>query len=61
MPKKQEYAVGEVVQLVSGGPEMAVRLQSSDGDVYCQWFAGKKLEKGTFPPESLRRVEQESK
>jgi len=26
------------------------------GNVYCQWFAGKKLESGNFPPNSLVRA-----
>jgi uncharacterized protein YodC (DUF2158 family) len=27
-----------------------------EGQFYCQWFGGKKLEQGYFAPESLKRV-----
>lgn len=45
--------VGDVVTLRSGGPEMTVKAVYSDGDIECQWFAGKKLESGFFPLNSL--------
>lgn len=56
-----KYKVGDTVYLVTGGPAMAVSVveQSYDQGYYfngkytCQWFAGKKLDKGTFPEESL--------
>ena len=55
--------VGDIVQLISGGPEMTVAalnaqhvVQSSLGRVSCQWFAGKKLEHGYFPADSLKKV-----
>jgi uncharacterized protein YodC (DUF2158 family) len=51
------YKVGDVVKLKSGGPDMTVKRiipSSNQGDVYeCQWFAGKGLQHGIFPPESL--------
>jgi uncharacterized protein YodC (DUF2158 family) len=54
--------VGTQVKLKSGGPEMTVQLVrvSEDGDVTtvrCQWFAGKKLEDGIFPADSLNILE----
>ncbi|MHC2993900.1 MAG: DUF2158 domain-containing protein [Candidatus Atribacteria bacterium] len=53
----QEFQNGETVRLISGGPIMTVRsISEYDGDVHCQWFAGKKLESGEFPPDSLVRV-----
>ncbi|MCL6366201.1 DUF2158 domain-containing protein [Pectobacterium carotovorum subsp. carotovorum] len=45
--------VGDIVSLKSGGPEMTVKAVYSDGDITCQWFAGKKLESGDFPVSSL--------
>lgn len=52
-----EFKVGDIVKLKSGGPDMAVRYVPSDGGQYdCQWFAGKKLEAGRFPEESLIEV-----
>jgi uncharacterized protein YodC (DUF2158 family) len=45
---------GEIVHLKSGGPDMTV--QSLDGDhVWCQWFGGRKLERGRFPIVSLNK------
>ena len=63
------YQVGEIVTLKSGGPEMTVReVHISDGygsleegaftgKYTCQWFAGKKLDSGVFPEESLLKVQ----
>lgn len=51
----QEFQTGETVRLISGSPIMTVR-EIEFGNVYCQWFAGKKLESGNFPPNSLVRA-----
>jgi uncharacterized protein YodC (DUF2158 family) len=53
------FKVGDIVQLKSGGPEMTVERVSSAGkNVYwCQWFAGRKLESGQFPADSLKPVQ----
>ncbi|RQT87050.1 YodC family protein [Burkholderia cepacia] len=55
MSEGTEFNVGDIVKLVSGGPDMAVKRYSSvgAGSFYCQWFAGKKLENGDFPAKSL--------
>lgn len=58
----QKFATGEIVRLKSGGPEMTVdRLDALSGkdSYYCQWFAGKKLERGSFPADSLVGVTPE--
>ena len=59
-----KYAVGDVVKLNAGGPDMSVYLVSRDSstDVFkgtyrCQWFAGKKLESGLFDEEGLLKVD----
>lgn len=52
MNEEERFPVGTVVKLISGGPNMAVQYLH-DGRVMSQWFAGKKLESGRFPPESL--------
>ena len=54
----QKFKTGDIVQLKSGGPKMTVNgaeLPSGAAKQYysCQWFAGSKLEGGTFPEESL--------
>lgn len=50
------FKVGDIVQLKSGGPEMTVKaVPPPHSELYtCQWFAGKKLESGTFPSDSLK-------
>lgn len=56
------YNVGDKVRLKSGGPVMTVhetdvpRPVQYRGNLRCQWFAGKKLEEGYFPDESLEDV-----
>lgn len=57
MGKQSKFAVGTTVKLKSGGPDMSVKTaESNDGSIYAQWFAGKKLEQGNFPIESLEEV-----
>ena len=66
------YKVGDIVQLKSGGPPMAIRLvqeavqrpgQTADPkyNYSCQWFSGKKLEDGSFPEQSLQPAEPDDK
>ena len=62
MAKAQGFEVGNIVKLKSGGPEMTVRGWSDLHKGYsCQWFAGKKLEQGHFPLDSLELVKPEVK
>lgn len=66
MPNQPKFNVGDIVKLKSGGPDMTIQA-SHESDIgislknfyKCQWFAGKKLESGTFPPESLILVKSE--
>ncbi|KAB5494668.1 DUF2158 domain-containing protein [Serratia sp. RJAL6] len=62
------YAIGQKVMLKSGGPVMTVEVIGTDWDrgtlqhefnntYVCQWFAGKKLERDSFPQDSLDLVE----
>lgn len=67
MSKKNTFNVGDIVKLKSGGPEMTINSVSTNSQtgeftgVYtCQWFAGKKLDQGRFPEESLIPVVEES-
>jgi uncharacterized protein YodC (DUF2158 family) len=56
-----QYQVGDIVKLSAGGPEMAIKethpgypgSKQFFGTYRCQWFAGKKLDKGDFPEDSL--------
>lgn len=54
MATGKEFAVGDIVKLKSGGPDMTVQRWDKVYLYYtCQWFAGKKLESGDFKAESL--------
>ena len=54
-----KFNKGEQVVLKTGGPTMTVEKplttlsDTFNGNYRCQWFAGKKLDSGTFPEESL--------
>ena len=53
----QEYKVGDVVQLKSGGPKMTV-VSSTDESCLTFWFAGSKREHGNFAHGTLIRLEE---
>lgn len=54
------FSIGDVVQLNSGGPDMSIYYISDNGrDVSCQWFAGKKLEEGTFESKGLTLIRKQ--
>ncbi len=60
------FEVGEIVQLKSGGPKMTIAgVDTTSANtpakrgIYCQWFAGKKLEEGYFKPESLKKSSED--
>lgn len=60
-----KYNIGDKVRLKSGGPVMTVHELDVNhpvtyrGNMRCQWFAGKKLEEGYFPDESLEEVKDD--
>ncbi|HBL7130711.1 TPA: YodC family protein [Serratia marcescens] len=57
-----QFETGQIVKLKSGGPEMTVHgFSVIQGAYHCQWFAGKKLEGGYFPLESLIEVDKATK
>lgn len=49
------FAVGNLVRLKAGGPVMTVNAVPGTHTKYyiCQWFAGKKLDRGHFQAEEL--------
>jgi uncharacterized protein YodC (DUF2158 family) len=55
MTNQKKFVVGDIVMLKSGGPEMTVKetLNLEIESYRCQWFAGKKLDSGVFPADSL--------
>ena len=60
MTIKASFTVGDIVKLKSGGPEMTVRAVPTEYAKHyvCQWIAGKKLEQGNFPGNSLESVDR---
>ena len=53
-----KFAIGSIVRLKSSGPEMTVQTIPTESSHFyrCQWFAGKKLEAGTFQEASLEKI-----
>jgi len=50
-----DYKEGDILQLNSGGPKMTYSGSTDQyGKMYCQWFAGSKLESGYFKPGMLK-------
>lgn len=53
-----KFKVGDVVELISGGPPMTVTFMelTPSGTVYCStsWFAAKKNETARFPEDALK-------
>lgn len=55
-----QFNIGDIVQLKSGGPKMTVtRVQ--DKHVSTAWFAGSKKEDGVFPLEAIVIYEEKGK
>ena len=63
----KQFKIGDVVKLKSGGPDMTIKKLDSTYDTKqsknvwlssytCQWFAGKKLESGSFPHDSVEQI-----
>lgn len=59
---ENEFEIGQIVRLKSGGPDMTIQYRETiDFPGYrCQWFAGRKLEAGVFPKQSLELVNNEN-
>lgn len=52
---EREWAVGDVVQLNSGGPGMTIVNVIREGHAYdCYWMSGNRLQKGYFPKATLQ-------
>jgi uncharacterized protein YodC (DUF2158 family) len=60
----EKFPIGTIVQLKSGGPKMTVqdlRHASPLGLYACTWFAGARLEHGSFREETLQLYTEEKK
>jgi uncharacterized protein YodC (DUF2158 family) len=53
----EDFEIGDVVQLRSGGPKLTIHGLVSDGDVVCQWFEGNVVHEESFPKEALKKIE----
>ena len=55
----QDFEIGDLVQLKSGGPAMVVKefiaMAPGRGDYLCEWLAGSTLREESFPARLLRR------
>ena len=50
---RSAYQVGDVVKLVSGGPNMSVVSTGAGRIVDCMWWQGAGYAEGRFPAKSL--------
>lgn len=55
-----DFQVGDVVQLISGGPKMTITEKVLEG-FRCAWFAGAKHESAYFPAKTLKVPDAEPK
>jgi uncharacterized protein YodC (DUF2158 family) len=53
MEPVQEFKVGDVVRLRSGGPDMTVN-ESNGVEVFCSYFVGGDYHSNTFPVKTLK-------
>ena len=52
------FQVGDVVQMKSGGPTMTISELVRDGRLFCQWFdKDGALKTGYFQPAQLKKAE----
>ena len=51
-----QWKVGDVVRLKSGGPVMTVHRVTSEGTCECTWFVNDEPKYETFVPETLRKA-----
>ena len=54
-----EFKVGDVVKLKSGGPEMTIEGIVYDENVTCSWFDGCKLRSGSFNIRAIQHLIKE--
>jgi len=63
----KQWKVGDVVRLLTGGPNMTVNgfYHEQEGVegvfVHCLWFSGTELKEGRFRPDTLEAVPETDK
>lgn len=65
MSEIEEFTIGDVVQLKSGGPDMTVVSLDEDttlktSQVHCQWFEKNRPHSGSFPAAALEKVDEDA-
>jgi uncharacterized protein YodC (DUF2158 family) len=59
-----EFKVGDIVMLKSGGPRMTISQVAQDTNeeqrAWCDWFEGNKPHKGDFLVAQLKHIEEGS-
>jgi uncharacterized protein YodC (DUF2158 family) len=57
----EQFKVGDVVQLKSGGPRMTIMRVEDGGYYFCKWFDNKgAIGQGEFPGAALIEVPEDS-
>jgi len=51
------FRAGDVVRLMSGGPDMTVTQAEPGLDLFCQWFNEGKLERASLNREAVQIVD----
>ncbi len=54
----EQFKVGDVVRLKSGGPLMTVSEIEEDGKYWCVWFSDKERKGDTFTGQALKPFEK---
>jgi uncharacterized protein YodC (DUF2158 family) len=59
----EQFKLGNIVQLKSGGPPMTVKsVEAVNGECLCEWFGGgNTLKSHTFFPETLKETKVSEK
>ena len=65
MSETEEFKIGDVVQLKSGGPYMTVvslneNSMTHTGQIKCQWFEKNRPETCSFPAAALEQVDEDA-
>ena len=58
----EEFKVGDLVRLKSGGPDMTVEMDAASnyerkGQIRCVWFEGNKKMQNDFVPGTLKKAD----
>lgn len=65
MSETEEFKIGDVVRLKSGGPDMTVvslneNSMTHKGQIKCQWFEKNRPQDSIFPSAALEKVDEDA-